>query len=199
MNGLVFGILEKAEAQSMIVAHHYLHRRTNIQFCFGIFRDGEPVGVVTFGVPPSRHLQTGMCPTAPNAVIELNRLWVVDAEPRNTESWFVAQALKALPCRIIVSYADSAHQHSGFIYRALNFYFAGLTDMDRKTPRYDYLVPGKHTRSAFRSGEGAKAIKVRRLPKWRYWTVTGNRREARDLERLARWPKLAWKDFEVKS
>ena len=197
MNGLDFCPIEKDEAQCMVVMNHYLHRRTNITHCFGIFRSKWCVGVVTFGVPPSRHLQVGMCPTAPNSVIELNRLWVNDAEPRNTESWFVSKALRALPPRIVVSYADSAHQHSGYIYRALNFYFAGMTDMDRKTPRYDYIVPGKHSREAFRGGDGVNAVKVRRLPKWRYWTVTGNRRECRDLERLARWPKLDWHDFEV--
>lgn len=197
MNGLRFDVLDKNEAQRLMVANHYLHRRTNIINSFGIFRGEECVGAVTFGAPPSRHLQVGMCRANPNMVIELNRLWVADAEPRNTESWFVAQALRLLPCRIVVSYADSAHKHSGFIYRALNFYFAGLTDMDRKTPRYDYIVPGKHSRSAFRSGDGANAVKIRRLPKWRYWTVTGDRRARRDLERLALWPKLSWKDFSV--
>lgn len=30
----------------------------------------------------------------------------------------------------------------------------------RKTPRYDYISPGKHTRDAFRSGQGVNSQKV---------------------------------------
>jgi len=195
MNGLQVRLLDKSIAQAMIVREHYLHRRTNIVYAFGIFGGDGPVGAVTFGIPASRHLQVGVCPSRPNVVMELNRLWVADSEPRNTESWFVSQALRALPPRIIVSYADSAANHTGYIYRALNFRFAGVTDMDRKTPRYDYLVPGKHTRDAFRGGAGTQCQRVRRRPKWRYWTVTGNRREQRDLTRIVKWPTLAWKGF----
>ena len=126
-------------------------------------------------------------------MLELNRLWVSDELPRNTESWFVSRALRALPPRIIVSYADPKFGHYGYIYRALNFNYAGWTDMERKTPRYDYipLDSTKHTREAFRSGV---AYKVRRVAKVKYWIVTGSdRRDRRALEQLCGWPKLDWR------
>lgn len=183
--------VEKRQAQALIVEHHYLHRRTGITHAIGLYDDAELVGVVTFGCPPSRHLQISACNSDPSLVVELNRLWVHDRMPRNTESWFLARALKLLPPLIVVSYADSKYGHFGHVYRAANFRYAGYTDMERKTPRYDYIpwVEGKHTRDAFRNGY---ARRVRRLPKAKYWTVTGDRRDKRRLSGLVTWPSLDW-------
>jgi len=191
---LVVVPLDKAEAQRLVVANHYLHRRTGISYCFGLREDEVIAGVVTFGCPPSRHLQISACKTDPSLVVELNRLWVDDVMPRNTESWFLARALKLLPPLIVVSYADTKFGHFGHVYRAANFHYAGFTDMERKTPRFDYIPTeeGKHTRDAFRNGY---VRRVRRLPKAKYWTVTGDRREQRRLRDLATWPILSWRDI----
>ncbi len=176
-------------ARSLVEQHHYLHRKPPVSFAFGLLDGDRIAGVITFGTPPSRHLQVSAAPTAPEKVIELNRLWVEDAQPKNTESWFVSRALALLPPLIVVSYADTAHGHAGYIYRALNFFYAGYTDMERKTPRYDYVVAGKHSRDAFRCNQFTR---VRRKPKYKYWTLTGTRRERRALAPLAAWPKLDW-------
>ena len=161
-------------AREVVEKNHYLHRKPNCSFAFGLYYNWRLVGVVTFGTPPSHHLQISACNSAPGKVIELNRLWVDDCMPKNTESRFVSEVLRKLPPFIVVSYADTAHGHEGYIYRALNFFYASWTDMERKTPRYDYVVVGKHSRDAFRCGEFTR---VRRQPKMKYWTVTGNRRE----------------------
>ena len=97
-----------------------------------------------------------------------------------------------LPPRIVVSYADPLFGHLGYIYRALNFHYAGWTDMDRKTPRYDYIPhdPRQHTREAFRTGY---AFKRRRVAKVKYWTVTGDRSDRRALEGLCAWPRMDWR------
>jgi hypothetical protein len=184
--------IDARTAAAAVIEHHYLHRRPSISFAFGLFQMGILRGVVTFGTPPSRHLQVGACPSDPSLVIELNRLWVDDVMPQNSESWFVSRALKLLPPRIVVSYADPVHGHYGYVYRALNFHYAGWTDMDRKTPRYDYIAkdPTKHTRESSRSGV---AYKRRRVAKVRYWIATGNRRERKALEARCGWPQLDWK------
>lgn len=183
--------LDQRTAAYAVTRHHYLHRRPPISYAFG-FRTSELMGVVTFGTPASRHLQKSACPSDPDLVIELNRLWVDDEMPANTESWFVSRALRMLPPRIVVSYADPAYGHLGYIYRALNFHYAGWTDMERKTPRFDYIPhdPTQHTREAFRSGY---ADRVRRIAKVKYWTATGNRSDQRRLRRLCPWPMLDWK------
>ncbi len=184
-------------AARLVIEKHYLHRRPSISFAFGLYQDGLIVGVCTFGCPPSRHLQMGACPTDPSLVIELNRLWVSDAMERNTESWFIAKCLRQIPPRIVVSYADTSWGHIGYVYRASNWHYAGWTDMERKTPRYDYISPGKHTRDAFRGGKGVKSKKVRRKPKHKYWIATGNRRDRKKLEAICGWPLLSWKPHTV--
>lgn len=188
---MTVGPIEKSIATRLVVENHYLHRRPSMSEAFGLFVDDEPLGVVTFGTPPSRHLQKSACPSDPSAVTELNRLWIDDVLGHNAESWFVSRALKLMPPKIVVSYADTAHGHVGYIYRALNFHYAGWTDMDRKTPRFDYipLDPTKHTREAFRSGYSEKR---RRLPKIKYWITTGTSRERFALEGVCGWPKFDW-------
>lgn len=197
ISGVITGLrvqqVSSQTANTAVVRHHYLHRRTSISFAYGLYKGPKMLGVVTFGTPPSRHLQMSACPSDPSKVIELNRLWVDDVLPHNTESWFVSRALKMLPPRIVVSYADPRFGHYGYIYRALNFRYAGWTDMERKTPRYDYIPidTSKHTRDAFRNGI---AYRVRRVAKVKYWTVTGpNRNERRHLEKLSGWPRFDWK------
>lgn len=185
--------LDSATARRLVVEHHYLHRAPPISYAFGLVDDESLgwVGVVTFGVPASRHLQMSACPGDPDVVIELNRLWVCDSMPKNTESWFVSRALKQLPPRIVVSYADTAWGHRGYVYRALSWNYAGWTDMERKTPRFDYvpLKVGAHTREASRTGYSER---VRRKPKVRYWTATGTPAERRRLTKLCGWPSLDW-------
>ena len=106
----------------------------------------------------------------------------------------MSRALALLPPRIVVSYADPAFGHVGYIYRALNFHYAGWTDMERKTPRYDYLPanPETHSRDAFRNGYVERR---RRIAKVKYWTVTGNKSEKRTLRKLCPWPTYDWREL----
>lgn len=189
---LTVGPCSKAEAAALVVEHHYLHRRPPMSFTFGLFRGTAIVGVCIYGVPASRHLQRSACPSEPDLVVELNRLWVDDECPKNTESWFVSRTLCLLPPRIVVSYADTSAGHVGYIYRALSWHYAGWTDMDRKTPRLDYVpISDGHSRDAFRNDY---THTVRRKPKVRYWTTTGNKADKRKLRRLCGWPQMSWVD-----
>lgn len=186
---------ERGTYEWLLLDHHYAKRVPSISFAFTLHFGEEVVGVITFGNPASRHLQIGACPSAPDKVIELNRLCVLDSAPRNTESWFIARALRMLPPRIVVSYADTVQGHRGFVYRAANFNYSGWTDMERKTPRFDYLVPGKHSRQAFRDGVPQFTDRVRRKPKVKYWTVSGDRRSRHHLAKLCAWPVISWEDY----
>lgn len=205
MNGLRLWRLDSRTASRAVIQHHYLHRRPPITDAFGLYRATDLVGVVTYGTPASRHLQMSACPSDPSKVVELNRLWLHDSLPKNTASWFVSRTLKQMAHhpRIVVSYADPVHGHYGYVYRALNFRYAGWTDMDRKTPRLDYvpatrtdpetLLPStgreRHTREASRSGFVEKR---RRVPKVKYWTVVGSPTDRRILIALCGWPSMDW-------
>lgn len=183
--------IDRTQAAALVIEHHYMHRRPPMSCAFALVRGESVVGVATFGVPASRHMQISACRQRPDAVIELNRLWVSDDLPRNTETWFLSRALRMVPPRIVVSYADTAAGHVGYVYRAANFHYAGWTDMDRKTPRFDYVAAsGGHSRDAFRTGYTER---VRRLPKVKYWTVTGTPTDRRALAAVCTWPRLDWK------
>lgn len=178
--------ITSSEAAGLVVAHHYLHRRPPISFAFGLNVDGNTVGVCTFGTPPSRHAQMSVCPTDPSLALELNRLWIADDQPHGTASEFVAKCLRSLPARIVFSYADTKVGHHGGVYRSLSWRYAGQTDEDRKTPRFDYVTPGGgHDRHTKASDPGV--TRVRRLPKHRYWTVTGSQRQRRQLVKICGW------------
>jgi hypothetical protein len=180
-------------AKHALMHLHYLKRMPQISFAFQVTDEltRSIVGVLTFGAPASHHLQVG-AHVEPHQVIELNRLWLDDRLPDGIGSSIVSAALRQLPARMVVSYADTSAGHHGGIYRACNFFYAGWTDMDRKTPRFDYVPEtGKHSRSTFR--DGGAFTRVRRKPKVRYWTVTGDRRERKQLLKGAIWPRLDWK------
>jgi hypothetical protein len=192
--------VSKKEAAILCKQKHYLRRKPCISFAYGIFDAeifGTIWGVVTFGVPASRHLMQSACRTAPDSVIELNRLWVDDDLGSNSESWFLSRALAYLPPKIVVSYADTEWGHNRYVYRASNFNYAGITDMERKTPRFDYVTPGKHSRDTTRNGTIGTAERVRRKPKHRYWITTGNRKDRKRLEQIATWPKMKWGQFDT--
>lgn len=181
-------------AREVVERKHYLHRKPSVSFPFGLFRADELVGVCTFGVPAGRAVKMSACPGYPEAVVELNRLWVHDSMPKLTESWFVGQCLRRMPARIVVSYADTREGHLGIIYRALNFKYAGWTDMDRDYQCYDYrLADGRYT-SKSEPWTPETGMKVARLPKVRYWITTGNAWERRWLAKCCAWTVMDWNE-----
>ncbi len=187
--------IDKAIAKKIAIARHYLHRAPPISFSFGLIHDNEIAGILTFGTPASRHMQKSVVPSDPSLAIELNRLWLADELPRNTASFFISCCLRRLPPFVVASYADTAQGHFGWVYRAANFRYAGWTDMERKTPRFDYVTPGMHSRQTTRTGNLESCERVRRKPKVKYWTTTGaNRRERRAMANLCGWPSLDWRE-----
>jgi hypothetical protein len=194
VTGLAVTRIPPGLARAVAEERHYMHRKPPVSYSFGL-QDGDRLaGICVFGIPASHELRKGACPEHPEWVIEFNRLWVDDVMPRNTGSWFVSRCLARIPPFIVVSYADTIQGHMGYIYRALNFRYAGWTDMERKTPRLDYMPEraGIHTRDAYRNGY---ARKVRRRPKVKYWTVTGTRADKRRLAAACGWPSLDWNEL----
>lgn len=194
---MLVDVVDSALARSVVEQNHYLHRKPIVRFAYGLYDNAELVGVVTFG-NPSDSTRKSVVGGDHNKylVIELNRLWVDDKCPRNTESWFVSRALKQLPPFIVISFADLGHNHEGYIYRALNFKYAGRTD-DGRGQLYDYVFPDgkKHSRNIRWGEEGS--IKIPRSVKNKYWTTTGNRTERHTLSSIVQgknWQPKSWKE-----
>ena len=126
------------EAEPWLLNRHYAKRLCPISYAFGAYKGGDIVGVVTYGTPVSSSLRVGVCGKEwSDKVLELNRLCCENS--RNTASQLVGRSLRLLPTpSVVVSYADTAQGHVGYIYQATNFLYTGLS-----AKRTDWRVRGK--------------------------------------------------------
>jgi hypothetical protein len=89
------------------------------------------VGVCVYTRPAGPTAGQSYYPEAPDKVLELRRLCLIDETPKNAESFFVSRSIKWLKgntdWEFILSYADMEQGHSGVIYRASNFEYLGVT------------------------------------------------------------------------
>jgi len=131
--------IERKDCEDYVLNIHYAKRWPSVSYAFGLFRNEELVGVVTYGTPPSSTLKNGLAGKeyAP-LVLELNRLCLKN-NLQNEASMLVGRSIKLLPRkRIIVSFADSSQDHLGIVYQATNFSYHGLS-----AKRTDWKVKGK--------------------------------------------------------
>ncbi len=168
---------------------HYAHRIPSISHAFGLFKDEEIVGVVTYGTPASSTLCRGICGDDwQKFVIELNRLVLRDNLP-NEASRLVAASLRLLPKpRIIVSFADTAQDHVGIVYQATNFLYTGLSAKFR-----DVRVRGLEHQHHATYGHGLNYKQIRekygeenvyfvdRSRKHRYVIFVGDRKQKKTM------------------
>ena len=131
-------------AIDFVLPKHYSGRKFPVSKAFGWYDKNNLCAVCSFGKPASPSLCVGICGQEfSQNVYELNRLCRVD-NLKNQLSQFVAGCLRILkPMNwIIVSYADTDMNHSGYIYQACNFIYTGKTKS-----RTDKYTPGnKHSR-----------------------------------------------------
>lgn len=116
-------------ARLVISSKHYSHRFVNNTYLhLGVFAGRDRlVGVLQFGYalnPASgRNVVIG---TGNREYMELNRMWVHDSQPHNTESRIISYALRyikhAYPAvKWIQSFADERCGRAGVVYQASNF------------------------------------------------------------------------------
>ena len=115
---------------------HYAKRIPPIEYAFGLFEGSLLQGVITYGTPVSNSLRELFLPNY--KLIELNRLVVNEGLEKNSLSFFVSESLIMIPRPYaIVSYADTSHNHHGYIYQATNWLYTGLSAEFK-----DYMVKG---------------------------------------------------------
>jgi hypothetical protein len=174
------------QAVDHLVRAHYLHRWPGVVTAIlALLNGSRPIGVIVFALPP-REIFTRY---GVSEAWELARLFIEDSTPKNTETWFVARAIRWIrnnrpAVQLLISYADPSANHTGIIYRAGNWIVDGRTDQERKTPRFDYqsteftvdapLLSDEASAKRFsRKGHvnGATVTRVARVSKFRfvYW------------------------------
>ena len=171
--------IDKKETYPWLRKKHYAKRMPPISYAFGLYNNDRLVqGVCTYGKPASNDLCRGICgEDYKSLVYELNRLCVNDNLPQNTLSYFVSQTLKSLPQDlIIVSYADTSHNHHGYIYQATNWIYTGLSI--KMIDKFDLDNPNKHSRHT----DKIVNVGYRERPrKHRYIMFLGNKRQKKDM------------------
>ncbi len=97
-------------------------------YCYSLTHNDEMKGAMFFGRMAMRN-QWRKFAEKESDVIELRRLCCIDDTPKNTESYFIGNAMKMLKKewsgKIVVSYADKEYNHVGTIYKASNFKMVG--------------------------------------------------------------------------
>ena len=166
--------IKSEETYPWLLKKHYAKRIPSISFAFGLYDKTELIGIITYGKPASPQLCFGVCGNENKDIFwELNRLCIKDGV-KNGASILVGQSLKLLPCpAIIVSYADSAMNHIGYVYQATNFYFTGTTKERTDMASED----GKHSRHS----KGNPEDRVFRSAKHRYIYFVGSKNQKKDL------------------
>jgi hypothetical protein len=149
------------DANLMVVANHYLHRKASTMFAYGLFDGDEMIGCVIYGKPASPSVCVGVCGADESSnVLELTRLWIKDGTPKNTESYLIGRSLRLLPKEkdIIISYAEIGAGHIGIVYQATNWIYTGLSDR-----HVEWRLDGKsgsHSRHIFDQHGGVNGAKA---------------------------------------
>lgn len=160
-----------SDAKPFILNIHYARRMPCIQYAFGLFSDNEILGVVTYGQPASPWLCKGIAGEKNRKkVLELNRLVILPKHNgKNFASYLVGNTLKMLPKgTFVVSYADSAWGHIGYVYQATNWLYTGMTK-----PRTDKFSKSGHSRH-YKKGETRRQY---RSAKHRYVFLVGSKKD----------------------
>jgi len=121
------------DARRFVERWHYSGGTVNnSQVHLGAFMDARLVGVMLLGPPMDRgHVLPLVRGTRWHDMIELNRMAMIDATPKNTESRFISVGVRLLKraypnLEWILSFSDGTQCGDGTIYRASGFLLTGI-------------------------------------------------------------------------
>jgi hypothetical protein len=119
-------------SRELVLKHHYSHRIVNNGYChLGVYYRQNLAGVLSFGYALNPRA-VGKIVTGTNVTeyMELNRMWLSDVAPRNSESRSISYAFKYIKraCPSVAwiqSFADERCGRLGVVYQASNFLYCG--------------------------------------------------------------------------
>jgi len=127
-----------ATAQTLVRQYHYAGGGANTAtFAHGLFNRGDSVNClgIAWWIPPTKTAAEYNYPQDWKSVLSLSRLVVVPGAPINAASFLLAGSIKLIKAdgrwHCLVTYADEWQGHTGQIYRATNWEYAGLTRPER--------------------------------------------------------------------
>jgi len=124
--------IPRDEANATIAANHYSRKFFNLSILhFGVYIGPDRVGVLQYGYAMNPASGGGIVAGATaDTFLELNRMWLDDRAPRNSETRALAYTLKVIRRtrpRVgwIQSFADERCGRLGVVYQAANFLYCG--------------------------------------------------------------------------
>ena len=192
------------QTKPFILDIHYAKRMPSITYAFGLYFKNELVGIVCYGSPPSQSLCKGIAGDVyKSVVLELNRL-VLKNNIKNEASYLVGNSFKLLPKpSIIVSYADTSQNHTGYIYQATNFIYTGLSD---KRTEWRLKNSNKHSKTICeqysleeRKNNPDKFEVIDRPRKHRYIYIVADRKDKKTIMKNLKYPIFDYPKFNNKN
>lgn len=120
-------LIDSASARKIVQLFHYSGKTTNnSQIHFGVFLNGNLQGALQFGPSIDKRRMAQNLNIGFNDSLELNRMALSDACPKNSESRALGICLRMLKkqyphLKLIVSFSDACQCGDGIIYRASGF------------------------------------------------------------------------------
>jgi hypothetical protein len=121
--------------QRLTECYHYAAGGSNTAtYMHGLFRVGElwnwNCKGVAWWIPPTKSAALATYPQNWEGVLSLSRLVILPGVPKNAATFLLSRSMKLIdrgrwPC--LVTYADEWQGHTGRIYRAANWQYAGRT------------------------------------------------------------------------
>lgn len=126
----VIGECEHGAAAALVREHHYARGAANTSvLSVAAVRSGHMVAAAMW-MPPTRACAESVSSDW-QSVLSLSRLVVVPGEPTNVASMVIGECIRILRrgrrWLHLVTYADESQGHTGGIYRATNWAYAGRT------------------------------------------------------------------------
>lgn len=195
-------------AGNFVKKWHYAHRKPSVKYAFGLYVDNVLAGVITYSTMFA-NISSSVCGEKyKDNVLELSRLFVFDWCGKNTESWFLSKTFLMLPKDILIllSYADSGKNHTGYIYQATNWIYTGMSNGSNEFEFEGSLISARN--ESFRNKRNGNSSKLKKLsdiekeypgikqvktsPKYRYVYFLGDKRQKRDLLKSLLWDSLPY-------
>lgn len=127
--------IDRNIANDIIIKNHYSKKYYNASYIhLGVYMDSELVGVLQYGYAMNPASQSAVVTnTEIDEYLELNRMWLDDKAPKNSESMAISYSIKYIKKKYpkikwIQSFADERCGKFGIVYQAANFKYYGEHD-----------------------------------------------------------------------
>ena len=124
--------IDRLVANKIIKEHHYSHKFYNLSYIhLGVFIEDNLVGVLQFGYAMNPASGGSVVKgTGNKEYLELNRMFLFDSAPKNSESKAISYCIKYIKSKYkavkwIQSFADQRCGKFGIVYQACSFSYFG--------------------------------------------------------------------------